>query len=164
MQIVLVEPQIPPNTGNIARLCAATDTPLHLVRPLGFEITDRHLKRAGLDYWQWVQVQVHDSLDEFLRKAGSSRLFFFSKKVSRSYSEAHFEKDDWLVFGSEVSGLPKRLFQEYAERFYCIPMFNPNVRSINLASAVAIVAYEALRQCGQLTSGTSGGRQLPRPG
>lgn len=150
MQIVLVHPQIPPNTGNVARLCAATGLPLHLVRPLGFRITDRDLKRAGLDYWAWVDLHLHDSLEDFLDSTSDRRLCFFSTKASRSYLEAEFREGDSLVFGSETAGLPQDLHREFGDSFYRIPIFNSHVRSLNLSSAVAIVAYEALRQTGRL--------------
>jgi tRNA (cytidine/uridine-2'-O-)-methyltransferase len=150
MDIVLYEPQIPPNTGNIARLCAATGIRLHLIGPLGFKITDRHLKRAGLDYWDHVNVQVHHSLRAFLATVPRVRVFFFSKRAGRSYVQARFPEDSVLVFGSETAGLPEWVFEEYSEQLWSIPMFNPAVRSLNLSSAVAVVTYEALRQMNRL--------------
>lgn len=152
MRIVLVHPQIPPNTGNVARLCAATRIPLHLVEPLGFEISDRQLKRAGLDYWEHLDLHLHASLDEALGGIPEERLFFFSKKAEPSYVEAEFGEDCALVFGNETQGLPKRVFERYPQRLWRIPIFHPGVRSLNLSSAVAIAAYEALRQGGKLES------------
>ncbi len=146
MEVALVAPQIPPNTGNVARLCAATSVPLHLVEPLGFQITDRNLKRAGLDYWPHVEIHLHRSLEEFLRDRDPARLRFFSKKAERSYLEAKFQPDHCLVFGNETEGLPAWLFEAYPEFFLRIPMIQPKVRSLNLSSAVAVALYEALRQ------------------
>jgi tRNA (cytidine/uridine-2'-O-)-methyltransferase len=150
MNVVLVEPEIPPNTGNIARLCAATGTPLHLVGRLGFQLTDSQLKRAGLDYWPYVSLQTHSCLHEFLQPLSEDRLFFFSKRASVSYARVRYQKDDFLVFGSETRGLPSWLWEQYPSRFFAIPIFQPEVRSLNLSSAVAIVLYEALRQLGRV--------------
>lgn len=150
MDIVLYEPQIPPNTGNIARLCAATGIRLHLIGPLGFKITDRHLKRAGLDYWDHVDVRVHRCLRELLATVLRDRVFFFSKRAGKSYVQAQFSEESFLVFGSETVGLPDWVFTEYPEQLLLIPMFNSAVRSLNLSSAVAIAAYEALRQMNKL--------------
>ena len=152
MQVVLVEPEIPPNTGNVARLCAATQLPLHLVGQLGFQITDRHLKRAGLDYWEWVQIHRHESTQEFFEGISPRRLFFFSKRGEKSYVNATFQENDFLVFGSETKGLPQWILERYSERMWRIPIFHPQVRSLNLAGAVSIVVYEALRQIGKLSS------------
>ncbi len=152
MNVVLIEPQIPPNTGNVARLCAATRIPLHLVGKLGFRITNRQLQRAGLDYWDYVQLRRHAYLDDFLSKVPESRLFFFSKAARQSYVQASFQDGDFLIFGSETQGLPPWLFDKYPHQFWAIPMFHPRVRSLNLASAVAIVLYEALRQNKKLIS------------
>ncbi len=150
MQVVLVEPEIPPNTGNVARLCAATQLPLHLVGELGFQITDRHLKRAGLDYWEWVQIHRHQSVPKFFQGIPADRLFFFSKRAEKTYINAAFREDDFLVFGSETKGLPQWIFERYSDRFWRIPIFHTQVRSLNLAGAVSIVVYEALRQIGKL--------------
>jgi len=149
-KVVLVEPRIPPNTGNVARLCAAVKIPLHLVGPLGFELTDRHLKRAGLDYWDLVDIHRHPCLEDFLSGTPASTLHFFSKKAGPSYVEAQFGLEDCLIFGSETEGLPEWLFESYRDRFWRIPIFEQGVRSLNLASAVAIVTYEVLRQNGCL--------------
>lgn len=150
MHVALVEPQIPPNTGNIARLCAATKLPLHLVGKLGFRITDPDLKRAGLDYWKYTQVHCYPSLEEFLEGISPTRLALFSKRANKTYVEATFREGDFLVFGSETKGLPSDLLERYSERTWRIPIFHPKVRSLNLSSAVAIVVYEALRQIGHL--------------
>jgi tRNA (cytidine/uridine-2'-O-)-methyltransferase len=144
--IVLVEPEIPPNTGSIARLCGATDTILHLVRPLGFSTDDKHLKRAGLDYWQYVEIRYWDNLDHFLTAQAETRLFFFTTKVKTSYTEARFTPGDFLIFGRETKGLPEDVLRLYHDRCYTLPMTNPNIRSLNLAMTAGIVLYEALRQ------------------
>jgi tRNA (cytidine/uridine-2'-O-)-methyltransferase len=150
MNVVLVEPEIPPNTGSIARLCAATQTTLHLVAPLGFKIDDKHLKRAGLDYWQYVDIRLHDSWDNFLKEHSQKRLLFFSKKALLSYTKAAYEEDDFLVFGPETRGLSQELLNANRERAYRIPMMGQGVRSLNLSNAVSIVLYEALRQLGNV--------------
>ncbi len=146
MHVVLLEPEIPPNTGSIARLCAATLTPLHLVEPLGFKIDDKHLKRAGLDYWKHVDLRLHKSWDNFLAKTKGHNLLYFSKRAERSYATARFQDDDYLVFGPETRGLPQELLDANPERFYRIPMMGAGVRSLNLSNAVSIVLYEGLRQ------------------
>lgn len=148
MHIVLIAPEIPPNTGNIARLCAATGTPLHLVRPLGFQLDDRHLKRAGLDYWPHVQLTIHDSLAQCFAAIPATRCYFASTKGRRSYTDIAFAADDLLVFGNEGYGLPDALLQEHPDRVITIPMSGP-VRSLNLATAVGIILFEALRQMRQ---------------
>jgi tRNA (cytidine/uridine-2'-O-)-methyltransferase len=150
MHVVLYQPEIPQNTGSIARLCAATETPLHLIRPLGFEITDKHLKRAGLDYWPYVDVRVHESWKDFLAAHGDGRLLFFSKKAAASYTGASYHGEDFLVFGPETRGLPEDLLQAEAERAFRIPIMTQAVRSLNLSNAVSIVLYEALRQLGRV--------------
>ena len=150
MNIVLYQPEIPPNTGAIARICAATRSPLHLVAPLGFKIDDKHLKRAGLDYWEYVEVILHDSWQDFLARYGGRRLLFFSKKAKHPYTEARFKEDDYLVFGPETRGLPQELLDTHQERAYVIPMMEKRVRSLNLANAASIVLYEALRQLGRV--------------
>lgn len=146
LNIVLVEPEIPPNTGSIARLCGATNSVLHLVHPLGFSTEDKHLKRAGLDYWSHVQIQHWTNRDEFLAAQDERRLFFFTTKVQRPYFQAEFHGGDFLIFGRETKGLPEELLNLYAERCYTIPMSNPHIRSLNLAMSAGIVLYEALRQ------------------
>ncbi|MGH7929136.1 MAG: tRNA (cytidine(34)-2'-O)-methyltransferase [Candidatus Binatia bacterium] len=149
MQIVLYQPEIPPNTGSVARLCAATLTPLHLIEPLGFKIDDKHLKRAGLDYWEFVDLRVHGSWDQFVQHVVRGRLKYFSKKASRSYTQAGYAEDDYLVFGPETRGLPEEWLARNAESTYRIPMMGTGVRSLNLSNAVSIVLYEALRQLGK---------------
>ena len=149
MHVVLYQPEIPPNTGSVARLCAATLTPLHLIEPLGFKIDDKHLKRAGLDYWEFVDLHVHNSWQQFLEKSAGKRLLYFSKKASRSYTQVSFAQDDYLVFGPETRGLPEEWIALNAERALRIPMMGSDVRSLNLSNAVAIVLYEGLRQLGQ---------------
>jgi len=146
MHIVLVEPEIAPNTGSIARLCAATASPLHLIEPLGFRIDDKHLRRAGLDYWPYVEVHRYQNWDMFIARHPEARLFFLSARSKRSYTECRYRCEDFLVFGGESKGLPQVLRESYADRFYGIPMATTHVRSLNLATAAAIVLYEALRQ------------------
>ena len=144
--VVLIEPEIPPNTGSIARLCGATDCTLHLVKPLGFSTDDKHLKRAGLDYWQYVQIVYWENIDVFLAAQDEERLYFLTKKVDRPYTAALFKSGDFLIFGKETTGLPPEILQFYQDRCYTIPMSNPNIRSLNLATSAGIVLYEALRQ------------------
>jgi len=146
MHIVLVEPEIAPNTGSIARLCAATQTPLHLVEPLGFRIDDKHLRRAGLDYWPYVEVHRYPNWSTFAELNASDRLFFLAARSERSYTTCQYREDDFFVFGGESRGLPQELRESYADRFYGIPMASTHVRSLNLATTAAIVLYEALRQ------------------
>jgi tRNA (cytidine/uridine-2'-O-)-methyltransferase len=146
LRVVLVEPQIPPNTGNVARLCAATGALLHLVEPMGFRINDAKLKRAGLDYWNSVVMSVHPSFDDFVRSAAPARFFLFTTKASRSHSSVTYQPGDALVFGSETHGLPDSLLDRHPEQIIGIPIRTDHVRSLNLSSAVAIAVYEALRQ------------------
>jgi tRNA (cytidine/uridine-2'-O-)-methyltransferase len=150
MHVVLYQPEIPPNTGSIARLCAATNTPLHLISPLGFKIDDKHLKRAGLDYWEYVDLHLHDSWEDFLRAKAGKRLLFFSKKAEFSYTQACYQSGDSLVFGPETRGLPSELLKAHLDRAYRIPIMGQGVRSLNLSNAVSIVLYEALRQMGKV--------------
>lgn len=144
--IVLVEPEIPPNTGSIARLCGATNSVLHLVHPLGFSTSDKHLKRAGLDYWRFVDIRYWDNFESFLECQTEEQLYFFTTKVSRCYTEARFQPGDFLIFGKETKGLPADILQSYQDRCYTLPMVNDNIRSLNLAMTAGIVLYEALRQ------------------
>jgi tRNA (cytidine/uridine-2'-O-)-methyltransferase len=150
MHIALVEPEIPPNTGNIARLCAATRTPLHIVGVTGFRMDDRTLKRAGLDYWSEVELHRHVDLDELRRSLTDSRLIYFSTKVRGAYTSWRYEPDDCLVFGPETRGLPREVLEANADHCLTIPMPNERVRSLNLATSVGIALYEALRQTDQL--------------
>lgn len=149
---MLVHPEIPPNTGSIARLCAATDLRLHLVRPLGFSLDDRALKRAGLDYWPHVDLRVHDDWDAFRAAEQPAALLCFSARASVPYTSAPLAGRHplHLAFGGETRGLPDAIRHAYAASTYRIPIFSPHVRSLNLSNAVAIIAYEALRQRGQL--------------
>ncbi len=144
VNVVLVEPEIPPNTGNIARLCAATNSTLHLIGPLGFRLDNRELKRAGMDYWEYVTWKYWKSWEEFLPASG--RLWFVENKTDRLYTDVTYRPDDYLVFGRETAGLPAAWLETYRDSVISIPHFNPQARSINLATAVAIVLYEALRQ------------------
>src|SRR5438093_8808777 len=149
MHIVLVEPEIPPNTGNIARLCAATRTHLHLIEPFGFKLDDNQLKRAGMDYWQHVQWQRWPNWAAFHQALPPHvRLWFVESHGPRLYTEAAFAAEDYLVFGRETAGLPRMLLQQHRERWLRIPMFNPDARSLNLSNCAAIVLFEALRQQG----------------
>jgi tRNA (cytidine/uridine-2'-O-)-methyltransferase len=148
--IVLVEPEIPPNTGNIARLCGATGTVLHLVGPLGFSLDDRYLRRAGLDYWEAVDVRRWDSLEQLETAFPEGRWWYTSKKGRYSHTRADFRPGDFLVFGKETQGLPDDLLAAHSERTLRIPIFSPVVRSLNLSTAAGIVLYEALRQTGRL--------------
>lgn len=149
-EVVLVEPRIPPNTGSIVRLCAATRIPLHLIEPLGFEMTDSRLKRAGLDYWEFARVQRHDSLLSLTAQRPGEDLCLFSKKATRSYLDADFQGRELLIFGSETVGLDEDLLAAHPKRCFRIPIIEPGARSLNLANAVAIVVYEALRQVGRI--------------
>lgn len=150
-RVVLVNPQIPPNTGNIARTCAATNTELHLVGPLGFELSDRYLKRAGLDYWPHVKLHYHLDLAQFqsFYQQQEGRLLGFSVRGKSCYGDCTFEEDDWLVFGSETEGLPPT-FMDTCDQMLYIPMPHPQVRSLNLSVSVAIGLFESLRQLEQL--------------
>jgi tRNA (cytidine/uridine-2'-O-)-methyltransferase len=150
IQIVLFEPQIPQNTGNVGRLCAVTKSRLHLIHPLGFRITDRHLKRAGMDYWQALDVHHHENWDAFQRSpARPGRLWLFTTKVSRSFWDVRFQDGDALLFGNEGSGCPDWLHAEVGESWRInIPHANTEMRSLNLSTAVGIACYEALRQTG----------------
>lgn len=149
--VVLVNPLIPPNTGNIARTCAATSTELHLVGPLGFEISDRYLKRAGLDYWPYVNLHYHESLKDFqdFHQQRGGRWIGFSTSGKCSYIKFQFQNDDWLLFGSETTGLPPEVLAACADTVH-IPMNQPGVRSLNLSVSVAVGLFEARRQLGYL--------------
>ena len=147
VNIVLVEPEIPMNTGNIARTCAATRSRLHLIRPLGFDISDRAVKRAGLDYWPMVDLHVYDSLDELFAKNDITDLWLATTKGPQDYSRAVFRDNCWLFFGKETAGLPAWFREAHYERCIRLPM-RPDARSLNLANSVAVLTYEALRQLG----------------
>lgn len=147
MHIVLYSPEIPQNTGNIARTCAATGAKLHLIRPLGFELTDRYLKRAGLDYWNMMEYRVYDRFDDLLAAYPAAKMHFLSTKAPRGYTDVAYQPDDFLVFGCETRGLPESLLLKAYDRCVRIPMV-AGARSLNLSNSVAIVLYEALRQQG----------------
>ena len=147
LNIVLVEPQIPQNTGNIARTCAATGARLHLVGPMGFAIDDKKLKRAGLDYWYLVDIRVYDNLDEYFKLNGDANLWLTTTKAPRSYVDCDWSGDVTLMFGKETAGLPEWLREKYRDRCIRIPMIS-EARSLNLSNAAAILTYEALRQQG----------------
>ena len=149
MNLVLLEPEIPPNTGNIARLCAATNTVLHLIEPLGFKLDDTQLKSAGMDYWQhlqWHRWANWTAFEEAL--PAGRRLWFIEKDGPRLYTEAKYQSEDYLVFGRETAGLPKKLLEKNRDHWLRIPMFNPKARSLNLSNCAAVVLFEALRQQG----------------
>ncbi|NOS69600.1 MAG: tRNA (cytidine(34)-2'-O)-methyltransferase [Verrucomicrobia bacterium] len=149
MNIVLLEPEIPPNTGNVARLCAATKTTLHLIEPFGFKLDDSHLKRAGMDYWQHVEWKRWTNWNAFTEKLpANARLWFIESGGQKRYDEVKFSPEDYLVFGRETAGLPKQLLEQNAGSWLRIPMFNENARSLNLSNCVALVLFEALRQQG----------------
>lgn len=154
LHVVFVEPEIPPNTGNIARTCAATDSVLHLVEPLGFSIDDKSLKRAGLDYWPYVKVEVHPSLDDFMKKYGPEgtephRLFLATTKGGHYYTEFSYQDEDMFLFGRETKGLPRDFIADHADHAIRIPMSSSTrLRSFNLANSANIILFEALRQLG----------------
>lgn len=145
MKVVLYHPEIPQNTGNIGRLCVATNTPLYLIRPLGFLINSKEIRRSGLDYWKDLNVTVVDQLEEVAEQNPNSRFWYLSSKVKKSYLEAEFNKEDILVFGNESGGLPKELLEANKKTAITIPMWGP-VRSLNLSTAAGVVLYEAYRQ------------------
>ena len=146
MHIVLVEPEIPPNTGNISRLCAGSNTTLHLIKPLGFKIDDYHLRRAGLDYWEHVDMKIWESYAAFAVATAEKRKWYFTTKTERRYTDVQYTKDDYLIFGKETKGLPEDILNQYPEQCVTIPINKGHVRSINLSNSVAIALYEALRQ------------------
>lgn len=146
MHVALYEPEIPPNTGNIARLCAATYSPLHIVGVTGFRMDDRTLKRSGLDYWQFVELHRHIDLEDLKASLPESRFVYLSTKADRHHTDFEFRESDCLVFGPETRGLPEEILHSNAETSLKIPMANPNVRSLNLATSVGIVLFEAIRQ------------------
>ena len=143
--IVLVEPEIPQNTGNIARTCAATGCDLHLVKPLGFEISDKYLKRAGLDYWHLVHVHIYENLEELFAKYANGRFYYFTTKARKRHSDAEYKAGDFLVFGKETKGLDEELLLSHPDECVRIPMIG-EARSLNLSNAAAVAVYEALRQ------------------
>ena len=147
LHIVFVEPEIPPNTGNIARTCAATDTVLHLVEPLGFSIDDKAVRRAGLDYWPYVKLEVHESLEAFMKKYEGCTMYLATTKGGRIYTEAEYKDGDMILFGRETAGLPSDFIEAHKEQAIRIPMSeNTRLRSFNLANSANIILFEALRQ------------------
>jgi tRNA (cytidine/uridine-2'-O-)-methyltransferase len=156
LHIALIQPQIPPNTGNIARLCAATDSSLHLIEPLGFSIDDSEVRRAGLDYWDAVDLWVHPNWFAFRDAIDRARCLYFSAKAQQSYWDASYRPNSCLVFGSETEGMPQRILEKHPERCFTIPMSGP-VRSLNLSTAVGIVLYEAIRQVSSRQSPVASG-------
>ncbi|HEY6118853.1 MAG TPA: tRNA (cytidine(34)-2'-O)-methyltransferase [Pyrinomonadaceae bacterium] len=148
IQVALVEPEIPPNTGNIARLCAATRTPLHIVGAAGFRLDDRAVRRAGLDYWPEVTLLRHRDLEALYQALPAARFIYLSTKATKLYCDWQFLSEDCLIFGRETRGLPVEILEVNWERALKIPMLNPKIRSLNLATSVGIVLYEALRQTG----------------
>ncbi|WP_053956670.1 tRNA (uridine(34)/cytosine(34)/5-carboxymethylaminomethyluridine(34)-2'-O)-methyltransferase TrmL [Inediibacterium massiliense] len=149
INVVLFEPEIPPNTGNIARTCAATGSSLHLIEPLGFSVDDKHLKRAGLDYWDLLDLHIYQNLEEFFEIHPKGKFFFSTTKGNQFYTDVTYEDECFLVFGKETAGLPKELLHKNMDKAIKIPMIeNEKARSLNLANSVNIVLYEALRQTG----------------
>ena len=147
LHIVLVEPEIPPNTGNIARTCAATDTVLHLVEPLGFSIDDKAVRRAGLDYWPYVKLETHKSLDTFMEKYGDHNMYLATTKGGHIYTDVKFKDEDMILFGRETAGLPRNFIAEHQEKAIRIPMSESvRLRSFNLSNSANIILFEALRQ------------------
>ncbi len=156
LNVVLVEPEIPQNAGNIARTCAVTGSKLHLVRPLGFEVTDKYLKRAGLDYWHLVEICYYDSIEEVMDKFYNGKNFwFFSTKAKCVHSDAHYKDGDFLVFGKETKGLPEPLLEKHYDECVRLPMMN-ETRSLNLSNSVCVGVYEGLRQLGYPNLNTKG--------
>ena len=147
LNIVLVEPEIPSNTGNIARTCAATRSRLHLVKPLGFDISDKAVKRAGLDYWHMVEISVYENIDDFFARNPHGPYWLATTKASRTYTSAEFTDGCYLLFGKETAGLPQWLREKYPDNCIRLPM-RPDARSLNLSNSAAIICYEALRQTG----------------
>ncbi|KPM47507.1 tRNA (cytidine(34)-2'-O)-methyltransferase [Jiulongibacter sediminis] len=148
LNIVLIEPEIPNNTGNIGRLSLASGSRLHLVKPFGFEITDKRLKRAGLDYWKHVELHTYENIDEFFEKNEVSKMAFLSSHGEKDYLEIPFQDDLFLVFGKESKGLPKSITEKFKNQLYKISIHSKNIRSLNLSNAVSIVVYEGLRRLG----------------
>ena len=146
LNVVLWEPEIPPNTGNVARLCVANDVALHLIGPLGFQINDRQLRRAGLDYWQHVNLTCYDDWSHFQAVQSQCNPYCYSAHAVRRFTEVQYCGDDWLLFGSETRGLPASIISEHKDRVLTVPMLTTRARSLNLATTVGIVLYEALRQ------------------
>lgn len=153
--IVLLEPEIPQNTGNIVRTCAATGCKLHLIKPLGFEISDKYLKRAGLDYWEFVDIKIYENLDDFMEQNQGANIYYFTTKAERVHSDIEYSPGDFLMFGKETRGIPEEVLIEHHDKCVRIPMFG-DIRSLNLSNSVAIAVYEALRQNDYVTLNTKG--------
>lgn len=147
--IVLINPEIHTNTGNIGRLSLATGSNLHLVKPFGFELTDKRLKRAGLDYWKHISVHIYENIEEFYTKNANKKMVYLSSHGTKSYWSIDFEEDLFLIFGKESAGLPKSITDKNSNKLYKIPLFSSHIRSINLANAVSVVVYEGLRNSNQ---------------
>ncbi|NLL70909.1 MAG: tRNA (uridine(34)/cytosine(34)/5-carboxymethylaminomethyluridine(34)-2'-O)-methyltransferase TrmL [Epulopiscium sp.] len=145
MNIVLLEPEIPHNTGNIARTCAATGAKLHLIKPLGFSIEDKYLKRAGLDYWHMLDITIYEDYEDFMEKNDPPKIYMSTTKARHTYTEVSYEYDSFIMFGKETAGIPEEILKDHDDTCIRIPMV-PNARSLNLSNSVAIVLYEALRQ------------------
>lgn len=145
MNIVLLEPEIPQNTGNIGRTCCATGTKLHLIEPMGFRINEKSLKRAGMDYWENLDVTIYDSFSDFLEKNPDAKIWLATTKAPKRYTDVQFRENDFIMFGKESAGIPEEILIDHKDNCIRIPM-NPEIRSLNLANSVAIVLYEALRQ------------------
>ena len=145
MNIVLLEPEIPQNAGNIARTCAVTNSTLHLIKPLGFSVDDKHLKRAGLDYWHYLDIRYYENWQDFIEKNKGAKIFMATTKSKQLYTDVKYEKDDYIMFGKESAGIPEEILLENKENCVRIPMYG-DTRSLNLSNSVAIIVYEALRQ------------------
>lgn len=146
LNIVLFQPEIPQNTGNIARTCVLTNSKLHLIKPLGFSLDEKHLKRAGLDYWQYLDLEIHESYEEFRNKYKEGNFYFSTTKGKKLYTEVQYKKGDFIIFGRESSGLPDSIRNSNLESLIRVPMLETSTRSLNLSNTVAILTYEALRQ------------------
>jgi tRNA (cytidine/uridine-2'-O-)-methyltransferase len=146
LNIVLYQPEIPQNTGNIARTCVLTNSKLHLIKPLGFELDEKHLRRAGLDYWKYLDLEVHESYEDFMKKYGDKRIFLGTTHGGKYYDEVSFQEGDFIMFGRESAGVPENVHEDLEN--IRVPMLQTSTRSLNLSNTVAIIAYEALRQIG----------------
>ena len=155
MNIVLLEPEIPANTGNIGRTCVATGTSLHLIKPLGFDISDKAVRRAGMDYWKDLDLKVYENFEDFLEKNPKAKIYMATTKAEKVYTEVAYEPNDFIMFGKESAGIPEEILLKYPETSVRIPMIG-EIRSLNLSNSVAIVAYEALRQQGFENMNTKG--------
>lgn len=148
LNIVLFEPEIPQNTGNIARTCVLTNSKLHLIKPLGFSLDEKHLKRAGLDYWQFLELEIHESYEDFKNKYSEGTFYFSTTKGTHIYTEVNFKEGDFIVFGKESAGLPQSIREDNIKNCIRVPMLESSTRSLNLSNTVSIVIYESLRQMG----------------